>query len=226
MSALRDVDIAEFFPPARREQFQNCILTAPEPLIERIQIRAPDTPGLRRDYRIRISDPAFRGQLKFLLGPGTGTVDIDTAGPANLSIRMWRTASLRIGARTTITDARIVADHADISIGEDGLWSDEILVQSNDQHGIIDLATGRVINGGRRHVTIGDHVWVGRRVTLMPDIAIGAGALLAAGAVLTSDMDPNTIYAGVPARKIREGVTWSRSPGGFSDFERDFLGIE
>ncbi len=82
-----------------------------------------------------------------------------------------------------------------------------------------------MINAGRRHITIGGHVWIGRRTILMPDVNIGKGAILAAGAVLTSDMPDNMIYAGVPARQIRSGVSWSRAPNGFSPAEEQFMGL-
>ena len=68
------------------------------------------------------------------------------------------------------------------------------------------------------------HVWVGRRVMIMPDVEIGREAIIAAGACVTSDVERNCIFAGVPARKIRDGITWSRSPTGLSNFELDFLG--
>jgi maltose O-acetyltransferase len=52
-------------------------------------------------------------------------------------------------------------------------------------------------------VTIGDGVWIGARATILPDVCIGAGVVIAAGAVVTSDCSPNTLYAGVPARPMR-----------------------
>ena len=107
-----------------------------------------------------------------------------------------------------------------MTVGEDGLWSDEILIQSNDQHGIIDLDTMQVINGGRRYIHIGEHVWIGRRTIVMPDVRIGRGSILGAGAILTSDMPENVIFAGVPAREVKSNVSWSRSPAGFSAAER------
>lgn len=223
MRKMIKVDIAELFPPERRAQFRNCVLIAPQSVIDTVRITAPDNSHLRENYHICINNADFKGHLKFLLGSGTGRVDINGAGPINISVRMWRTSSLKIGAGTTITDARFVCDDADVIVGEDGLWSDQILVQSNDQHGIVDLETGEVINAGRRQTVIGDHVWIGRQATLMPDVDVGNGSILATGAVLTSNMDSNSIFAGVPARKIRNGVSWSRNPGGFSQSERDFF---
>lgn len=54
-----------------------------------------------------------------------------------------------------------------------------------------------------RPVVIEDDVWLGARVMVMPGIRIGRGSIVAAGAVVTSDVDPFTVVGGVPARFIR-----------------------
>src|SRR5918996_713005 len=57
----------------------------------------------------------------------------------------------------------------------------------------------------RRHsVTIGHDVWIGHGAILMPGVTIGTGAVIGAGAVVTKPVDPYTIVAGVPARRLRE----------------------
>ena len=53
-------------------------------------------------------------------------------------------------------------------------------------------------------VTIGDHVWIAYRAVSLPGVTIGEGAVVAAGAVVTRDVEPFAIVAGVPARKIGE----------------------
>jgi len=51
--------------------------------------------------------------------------------------------------------------------------------------------------------TIGNDVWIGHAVTVLSGITVGNGAVLAAGAVVTRDVLPYTIVAGVPARPVR-----------------------
>jgi phosphonate metabolism protein (transferase hexapeptide repeat family) len=53
-------------------------------------------------------------------------------------------------------------------------------------------------------VLIGNDVWIGHAVIVMPGVKVGDGAVLAAGAVVTRDVAPYTIVGGVPARQIRE----------------------
>lgn len=50
---------------------------------------------------------------------------------------------------------------------------------------------------------VGNDVWMGHGSTVLPGTAIGDGAVVAAGAVVTRDVDPYTIVAGVPARSIK-----------------------
>jgi len=53
-------------------------------------------------------------------------------------------------------------------------------------------------------VLIGDRVWIGYRALILPGVSLGNGAVVAAGAVVTGNVDPFTIVAGVPARKIAD----------------------
>ena len=51
-------------------------------------------------------------------------------------------------------------------------------------------------------VRIEDYVWVATRATILPGVTIGKGAVVASGAVVTKDVPPLAIVAGVPARVI------------------------
>lgn len=53
-------------------------------------------------------------------------------------------------------------------------------------------------------ITIGDGVWIGTAATVLPGVTIADGCVIAAGAVVNRDTLPNGLYAGVPARRIRD----------------------
>lgn len=53
-------------------------------------------------------------------------------------------------------------------------------------------------------VIIGKNVWIGSNSTILPGVKIGDGAIIAAGSVVTKNVEDNTVVAGVPAKKIKE----------------------
>ncbi|MDB5690306.1 MAG: lacA [Sphingomonas bacterium] len=53
-------------------------------------------------------------------------------------------------------------------------------------------------------VTIGGNVWIGAAVTILPGTRIGDGCVVAAGSLVRGVLAPDGLYAGVPARRIRE----------------------
>jgi maltose O-acetyltransferase len=52
------------------------------------------------------------------------------------------------------------------------------------------------------NVVIEDYVWIASRVTILPGVKIGRGAVVASNAVVTKDVEPYSIVAGIPAKKI------------------------
>lgn len=54
-----------------------------------------------------------------------------------------------------------------------------------------------------RIAVIGNDTWIGAGAMIKPDVTLGDGAVVAAGAVVTKDVEPYTIVAGTPARPIR-----------------------
>jgi len=81
----------------------------------------------------------------------------------------------------------------DVSIGPEAA----ILTLGHDPQ-----SPGFADQGGE--VRIGDKAWICFRAILLPGISIGPGAVVAAGAVVTHNVDPFAIVAGVPARQIGE----------------------
>lgn len=64
-----------------------------------------------------------------------------------------------------------------------------------------DMATSRHL-----HTRVGRFCGIGARSILMPGITVGDHSIVAAGAIVTKDVPPNTIVAGNPAKVIRTGI--------------------
>lgn len=69
-----------------------------------------------------------------------------------------------------------------------------------------EIGTAKQRAAGRKAgaISIGDGTWIGMGVSILSGITIGSGCVVAAGAVVIHDLKANCLYAGVPARKIRE----------------------
>ena len=55
----------------------------------------------------------------------------------------------------------------------------------------------------KNRIIIDNYVWIGVNATIIGDVHIGEGAVVCAGAVVTKDVEPYTVVAGVPAKVIR-----------------------
>lgn len=71
-----------------------------------------------------------------------------------------------------------------------------------EQHDVNDAFFRSNTSGGT--VVIGNRAWLSSRTIILPGIEIGEGSILAAGGVLTKNMEAYGIYGGVPAKKIGE----------------------
>jgi maltose O-acetyltransferase len=53
-------------------------------------------------------------------------------------------------------------------------------------------------------IRVGDGAWIGAAVTVLSGVTIGEGCVVAAGAVVVRDCEPNGLYGGIPARRLRD----------------------
>lgn len=219
----KDYTLSDFMDVPDRARQTKVTIRCSEAVRKQLSFRLLGPIPSKRNYAIEFTDPEFRGKATFYLGNGSGKATIASRGPIHMDVMMWRTATLTIGRASTINGARIVVDNGDFVIGEDNLWSDDILVQVNDQHGIYDLEKETLIRTERTSSGTGDHVWIGRRSILMPNVKLADGAIAGAGAVVTRDVPEFAVVGGNPAKVISENRTWSRSPDGFTQREADFM---
>ena len=76
-------------------------------------------------------------------------------------------------------------------------------------HNVVLATLNHDLNPARRQICIpapikiGKNVWIGSNSTILPGITIGDNSVVAAGAVVTKDVDKNTIVGGVPAKVIK-----------------------
>jgi serine acetyltransferase len=92
-----------------------------------------------------------------------------------------------------------------VTLGRYAMLAPEVVIIGGDHR--IDVAGTPIVFSGRpdlARTVIGADAWIGFRAIVMAGVSIGRGAIVAAGAVVTKDVPPYEIHAGVPARKIGE----------------------
>jgi acetyltransferase-like isoleucine patch superfamily enzyme len=88
-----------------------------------------------------------------------------------------------------------------IDIGSNVAIAQGVLVLTQSHHlGDSSRRAGALV---KAPVRIGDGCWIGARAVILPGVTIGRGAVVAAGAVVVSDVPPDTMVGGVPARAIK-----------------------
>jgi acetyltransferase-like isoleucine patch superfamily enzyme len=136
-------------------------------------------------------------------------------------LRHWflrRYCNVRIGANSSIAMGCFVTGR-DIEIG-----SNTVINRHTYLDGRVPLRIGNNVNVSHhtliqtlthdpqdpdfrcleKPVVIGDHAWIGARAIICPGVAIGEGAVIGAGSVVTRDVAPYTIVGGNPAVFIKE----------------------
>ncbi len=108
----------------------------------------------------------------------------------------------------------MVEGYSSISIGNDCLFSYDVYMRSGDGHAIFDIRTGENINSTyeiskKRKIDIGNHVWIGMRVTVLYNTVIYDGSIIGAMSLVKGIIPNNCIATGVPAKVIRKNVAWS-----------------
>ena len=127
----------------------------------------------------------------FDLGEGTRVVGpVEVYGKLKTGKNCWIAKNLRINGNGTVT----MEDNSGVG--------PEVTFQTGG-HEIGD-ATCRYGADVTFNQTVGSGTWVGMRCTIVNNVTIGAGCVIAACACVTKDIQPNTLVGGVPAKLIRE----------------------
>lgn len=144
----------------------------------------------------------IQGHGRIVLGD-----DVVIDGKCSLSFAQWltETPTLKIGNNTglghacSITVARAVSIGSDCRIAE-GVWIFDTGGHPIDPHARLQNNPPR--EQDVRPVILEDNVWIGAFSIVGPGVRIGQGSVIAAGSVVMSDIPPNTLVAGNPARKV------------------------
>ncbi len=117
---------------------------------------------------------------------------------SGVRLECWPGAAIRIGNGTYLNRNCEVVAGKSVTIGRDCKLARDVIIMDTDQHEVPGI--GLIV----APVSIGDRVWIGARALILKGVTIGDDAVVAAGSVVTRDVPPRTVVAGVPARVVRE----------------------
>ncbi len=199
---------------------------------KRIADRLPIFRATRRRKFGRITVELWRGAVlkraRNCTLSGDGRLDVGFRWPAYLADKTLVAVSdggqLSVEGHFTIyTGSKVVVDQGavlelgsgylnsnstiscfnSIKIGRDVMIAENVSIRDSDNHTIVN--SNRPQDGA---IVIGDHVWIGMNSIILKGVKIGPGAVIAAGSVVTRDVEAGTLVGGVPAKLLRSNIEW------------------
>lgn len=144
---------------------------------------------------IKLGQKAFRAFCgKLMLRSCGKNVNIEQGATFSAKVSLGDHSGIGINARINGT----------CSIGKHVMMgTDVVVITRNHAFDRTDIPMMEQGFEEERPVVIGDDVWIGDRVIILPGVTVGDGSILAAGSVVTRDVPPYSVVAGVPAKVIR-----------------------
>lgn len=116
-----------------------------------------------------------------------------------------------IGEDFTMESGHIASTEGkSIIIGKDCMFSNDIEIRNGDSHAILNTMQERINTASS--VVIGNHVWLGAHVRIMKGGKIPDNCVIGNSSLVSNEHDKShAIYAGIPARLIKENIIWDRA---------------
>jgi len=110
-------------------------------------------------------------------------------------------SNIRIGARTFANFNLVALDVASITIGEDVQIGPNVQLLTPTHPTEPELRRAKL--EAAKPIVIGDNVWLGGGVTVLPGVTVGENTVVGAGAVVIHDLPPDVVAVGNPARIVK-----------------------
>lgn len=135
---------------------------------------------------------AFCGHL--ILQSCGKNVNIEKNAEFDSSVRIGNNSGLGINCRIA----------PQVTIGDNVMMGPDVLIYTQN-HKFSDVYRNMDEQGfdDLKEVHIGDNVWIGARVIILPGVNIGEGSVIGAGAVVSKDVPPFSVFVGNPGRVVK-----------------------
>lgn len=149
----------------------------------------------------------FCNKQKSLLNVGENAIlDIGSLKVGNgCRVSIEPNATLKIGENVFLNENTRIMVSEKIEIGDNSTISWNVNIIDSDRHKIYH---NNVLQEKTKPIKIKNNVWVGFNSSILKGVTVGEGAIIASNSVVTKDVPPFTLVAGVPAKVIKENVKW------------------
>jgi len=185
-------------------------------ILYRLILRMDGLAGIEKGVRIRYANNIYLGHGSYLdertyLHACPGGIEIGARSivmhGSVLHVYNFRAlphSGIRIGRDSLIGEYNILRGQGGITIGDRVYTSP--MVQLLSVNHIFDDRERPIIEQGitAKGICIEDDVWLGSGVIVTDGVRVGKGSVVAAGAVVSKDIPPYSVAAGIPARVLRE----------------------
>lgn len=158
--------------------------------------------SLNGNLTLNVNRLGFNGRSSILRMDKGSTLESNGFGfMYGADIILFPNAILKLGKGSFINSDCKIRCHKEITIGEGCAISHDFTIMDSDAH---------ELNGSRNTnpIHIGNHVWIGTRVTILNGVTVGDRAVIAAGTLVTKDVPAGALVGGVPAKVLKENVEW------------------
>ena len=161
---------------------------------------------------LKIYEPFKIDWFKITLGDDAEVVIGKGSTLHRLSVSKVNQGKLLIGENFYSHGSRIFLHdeaHNFVKIGKDCIFSFDVFIWPSDGHTLYDIETGKVLNRPQTGISIGNHVWLGRGVSVLKNVEIADDVMVGACSLVNrSLLEKNVIAVGCPAKVVRRGVSW------------------
>lgn len=183
--------------------------------------------GIKKGSILLESDQIYKGMIqigfdriaKGLLGGRDSIIDIEGSGQIvfkgkadlsqGISLRIADKAQLSIGGDFYSNGYCSIKCRKKITIGNGNMWGWNVVVMDTDGHPIYDK--DHMIINGNKEIQIGENVWLASYSKVLKGAIIPSGCIVGMGSLVTrQEQRKNVILAGIPARVMKEDITWDR----------------
>ncbi len=182
----------------------------------RLMLKMDGTAAIERNVRLRFADQVRLGHGSYLdegvyihacpsgVEIGANTLVMHGAVLHVYNFRSLPHAWIKIGSESLIGEYSVIRGQGGVTIG-DRVYTSPMTQIIAVNHVFDDPGRPFIEQGiTARGITIEDDVWLGSACVVTDGVRIGRGSVIAAGAVVTDDVPPHTVVAGVPARVIKQ----------------------